>query len=89
MDKLETLSYEWSLIDGQGLVRIVPVDTYKTGFVLMTHVAMAAERLDYYPELTISREKVTITIELTDEALAYKLAAEIDELVPPHEPEQR
>lgn len=87
MDILENLSYEWSLIDGQGLVRVVPVDTYRTGFVLVTHIAATAERLDYYPELTIGRHKVSITIDTADEILAHKLASEIDSIVPTHDSE--
>lgn len=86
-DKLENLSYDWSLIDGQGLVRVVPIDTYKTGFVLITHIGTLADEYDYYPDLTLGREKVTITIDDANEATAYALAAEIDKILPSQAPE--
>lgn len=84
IDKLETLSYDWSLIDGQGLVRVVLIDAYKTGFVLITHIGILADEYDYYPDLTLGKEKVTITIDDTNEAKAYALATAIDKILPLH-----
>lgn len=83
-DKLDTLSRDWSLIDGQGLIRVVLIDTYKTGFVLITRIGILADEYEYYPELTLGREKVTITIDDADEAKAYALAAAIDIALPPY-----
>ncbi|MBC7746435.1 4a-hydroxytetrahydrobiopterin dehydratase [Pedobacter sp.] len=83
-DKLENLSYDWSLIDGQGLVRVIPIDAYKTGFVLITRIGILADEHDYYPDLTLGREKVTITIDDADETKAYALAAGIDKILPLH-----
>lgn len=80
-DRLDLLSYEWSLIDGQGLVRVVPISSYKAGFVLISHIGIIADSYAYYPQLTLSREKVTIVIDDENEDLAYKIAGEIDTLL--------
>lgn len=77
-DKLDTLDKEWSLIDGQGLVRVFPTDRYRTGFVLIATVGPLAEKHDYYPDILLSRDQVTVTIDDENEEIAYRLAAEID-----------
>lgn len=77
-NKLDALSKEWSLIDGQGLVRIIPTDTYRTGFVLVATVGPLAEKYDYYPDMTLGHHRVTITIDNANEKTAYALAADID-----------
>ena len=83
-DKLKNLSYEWSLIDGQGLVRVIAIDAYKTGFVLIARIGILADEYEYYPELTLARKKVTITIDDADETKAYDLASAIDKTLPVH-----
>lgn len=84
-DKLDSLSYSWSRIDGQGLVRVIPIDSYKTGFVLITHIGALADACEYYPDLTLGREKVTVTIDDDDETKAYALARDIDKMLTPHD----
>lgn len=78
VDKLDQLSVEWARIDGQGLVRVVPVDRYRTGFVVIAKVGPLAERYDYYPDMLLSADKVTITIDDANEDVAFELAAAID-----------
>ena len=80
-NKLENISQDWSLIDGQGLIRVVPIDAYKTGFILIANVGILADKYQYYPDLLLSREKVTITIDDKNETKAYAIAAKIDEIL--------
>lgn len=77
-DKLSTLDKEWSQIDGQGLVRVFPVDAYRTGFMVIATIGPLAEKHDYYPDILLSRDQVTVTIDDENEQTAYQLAAEID-----------
>lgn len=81
-EKLSQLSFHWSFIDGQGFVCVVPIDSFKTGFILLAQIGPMAEGRDYYPELTLARSKVTITIDDSDADLAVDLAKEIDTLLP-------
>ncbi|HXH04895.1 MAG TPA: 4a-hydroxytetrahydrobiopterin dehydratase [Candidatus Nitrosotenuis sp.] len=87
-NKLESLSYQWSRIDGQGLVRVVPVDGFKTGFILMAGIGELAESKAYYPELNLTSDKVTITIDDSDESAAFELAEGIDKLLPSDDPHE-
>lgn len=84
-DKLKSLSYHWSHIDGQGFVCVVPVDSFKTGFVLLAQIGPMADARQYYPELSLTRTKATITIDDEDQKLALELAKEIDTLLPEQE----
>lgn len=80
-DKLDQLSVEWARIDGQGLVRVVPVDRYRTGFVVIAKIGPLAERYDYYPDMLLGADKVTITIDDANEDTAFALAAAIDKVL--------
>lgn len=80
-DKFSALDKEWSLIDGQGLVRVFPVDRYRTGFIVIATIGPLAEKYDYYPDILLSRDQVTVTIDDANEEAAYQLAADIDAAV--------
>ena len=43
MNTHDDLELEWSDIEGQGLVRVFPVTNFKSGFVLVAHIGLAAE----------------------------------------------
>jgi pterin-4a-carbinolamine dehydratase len=77
----DDLELEWADIDGQGLVRVYPVSSFKSGFVLLAHVGLAAEQTDYYPEVTLTARKVIITIPPHDDGLDHRLAHMIDDAV--------
>lgn len=81
MIKIEKLSTDWSLIDGDGLVRVIPTTAYREGFVLMANVGLLAEKAQYFPEITIASDKITITIPDDDEQKAQKLAEAIDQVI--------
>jgi len=76
----EMLSTEWSHTDGEGYVRIIPIDSYKTGFVAMAHIGPLAEQLQYYPEITLCGDKVIIKIDDADQQTALQLARQIDDV---------
>ena len=78
MSKEDNLDVEWSALDGEGLVRVIPTDSFKTGFILTAEIGKTAEALGYFPEVTLSSEKVTIKIEPQDDGLDHKLAVAID-----------
>lgn len=75
----DSLSTEWSRTDGEGLVRILPIDGYKTGFIVMANIGPLAEQLNYFPEMTLTNEKVVVKIDDSEEQTAFTLAAAIDQ----------
>lgn len=78
MNTHDDLNVEWADIEGQGLVRVFPTANFKSGFVLVAHVGMAAEQLEYYPEVLLTQNKLTVTIPSNDEGLDHRLAHAID-----------
>ena len=78
MNTHDDLNVEWADIDGQGLVRVFPTADFKSGFVLVAHVGMAAEQIEYYPEVLLTPTKLTVTIPPNDDGLAHQLAHAID-----------
>lgn len=78
MDMHDDIDLQWADIDGQGLVRVVPVDSFKTGFVFLAHVGLAAEQTEYFPEVTLTTSKLTIVIPPHSDGLDHRLAHAID-----------
>lgn len=74
----DDLTLEWADIDGQGLVRVFPVKGFKVGFVMVAHIGLAAEKVEYYPEVLLTNSKVTVTIPPNDDGLDHRLAHVID-----------
>jgi pterin-4a-carbinolamine dehydratase len=74
----DDLALEWANIDGEGLVRVFPVDTFKSGFVLSAQIGMAAEQLGFYPEVLLTPSKVTVTIPGDSDGRDHQLAHAID-----------
>ena len=79
MDTAHDIALEWSDIDGEGLVRVFPVSSFKTGFVMAAHIGLAAEKTNYYPEVLLSPTKVVVTIPPDSDGLDRQLALGIDE----------
>ena len=80
MDEINDLNVAWSSIEGEGLVRVIPTDSFKTGFIVVANIGKQAEELGLYPEVTLNSEKVIITID-DDNPKAHDLARKIDELL--------
>lgn len=82
---LDDLNEEWSQLDGQGLVRVVPVDSFKTAVILTIRLAELAEQQGHDPDLAVSNQKVVISLTthsesaVTDKDFAYAKA--VDELL--------
>ena len=78
MNTHDDLELEWSDIEGQGLVRVFLVTNFKSGFVLVAHIGLAAEQVEYYPEVLLTESKLTVTIPPSDDGLDHRLAHAID-----------
>ena len=74
----DDLELEWADIEGQGLVRVFKTANFKSGFVFVAHIGMAAESVEYYPEVLLTPNKLTVTIPPSDDGLDHKLAHAID-----------
>lgn len=78
MNTHDDLELQWADIEGQGLVRVFPTANFKSGFVLVAHIGLAAEQVEYYPEVLLTENKLTVTIPPNDEGLDHRLAHVID-----------
>lgn len=56
------LSVEWSQIEGEGLVRVVPTDSFGTGVAFVAELARIAEAHNHDPEVLLAHDKVVITL---------------------------
>lgn len=86
MDNLpEDLNVAWSNIDGEGLVRVVPVESFGTGALFVAKLAELAETQGHDPDVLLTNSKVVITLfshdvqEVTDRDIAFARA--IDALI--------
>jgi len=79
------LSVEWSQIEGEGLVRVVPTEDFKTGVLLVAELAQIAEAQNHDPEVLLTNDKVVITLyshdvqDVTERDI--KFARTVDELI--------
>jgi len=63
MDNLpEDLNVAWSNIEGEGLVRVVPTDSFGTGALLIAKLAELAETQGHDPDVLLTNSKVVITL---------------------------
>lgn len=82
MDDLKDLNVEWSNIDGEGLVRVVPTDSFRTGVELVTRLAEIAAAQNHDPDITLTNSKVVITLfshdvsDVTDRDVAFARAVD-------------
>lgn len=82
---LDDVSLDWSDVDGIGLTLVVPVDGFRTAVVLLVKLGEIAEAMNYSPDISITGNKVTIT--LIDRELSaitereYEFAKAIDVLL--------
>ena len=79
------LNVAWSQIDGEGLVRVVPTDSFGTGVAFVAELAHIAESQNHDPEVQLTNDKVVITLyshdvqDVTDRDVAFARA--VDELI--------
>jgi 4a-hydroxytetrahydrobiopterin dehydratase len=59
---LRQLDVNWSAIPGKGLIRIVPTDSFTTGFALVAKIAGLADQHNHHPELTLRTNEIEITL---------------------------
>lgn len=85
-DNKETgLNIAWSQIEGEGLVRVVPTDSFRTGVMFISELATIAEAQGHDPDVTLSHDKVVITLyshdvqDVTDRDVTFARA--VDELI--------
>ena len=82
---MRQLDVDWSAIPGQGLIRIIPTDSFTTGFALVAKIAGLADQLNHHPELTLRTDEVEITLithavgDITRADLLF--AKEVDQLL--------
>lgn len=59
---MRQLDVDWSAIPGKGLIRIVPTDSFTTGFALIAKIAGLADQHNHHPELTLRTNEIEITL---------------------------
>ena len=68
MDENElNLNVAWSDIEGEGLVRVVPTDSFGTGVAFVAELAKIAEAQNHDPDVLLTNNKVVITLYSHDE----------------------
>lgn len=79
------LNVAWSQIEGEGLVRVVPTDSFGTGVAFVAELARIAESQNHDPEVQLTNDKVVITLyshdvqDVTDRDITFARA--VDELI--------
>ena len=86
MDENEAnLNVAWSDIEGEGLVRVVPTDSFGTGAAFVAELARIAEAQNHDPDVLLTNDKVVITLYSHDENAVTErdraFAAAVDELI--------
>lgn len=86
MDENEkNLNVAWSDIEGEGLVRVVPTDSFATGVALSAELAKIAEAQQHDPDVLVTNNKVVITLYSHDEQAVterdHAFARAVDELI--------
>ncbi len=63
MDTLPAdLNVAWSNIEGEGIVRVVPTESFRTGALLVAKLAELAEAQGHDPDVVLTNSKVIITL---------------------------
>lgn len=86
MDENEkNLNVAWSDIEGEGLVRVVPTDSFRSGAAFVAELAHIAEEQGHDPDVLLTNDKVVITLYSHDEQAVTerdrKFAHAVDELI--------
>ena len=86
MSENETnLNVAWSEIEGEGLVRVVPTDSFGTGVAFVAELAKIAEAQNHDPDVLLTNDKVVITLYSHDAQAVterdHAFAAAVDELI--------
>lgn len=56
------LNVAWSRIEGEGLVRVVPTDSFRSGVALVVMLADIADAQNHDPEVVLTHDEVIITL---------------------------
>ena len=81
----DDLNVAWSNLDGEGLVRVVPVESFSTGVLFVTKLAELAEAQSHDPDVLLTNSKVVITLfshdvqDVTDRDITFARA--VDSLI--------
>lgn len=57
---MRELHVAWSVIPGQGLVRVFEVADFSEGLALVASIGALAEKAGHYPEITLRRDKLEV-----------------------------
>lgn len=86
MDENEAnLNVAWSSIDGEGLVRVIPTESFRSGAAMVVELADIAQAQNHDPEVLLTNNKVVITLyshdvqDVTERDHAFARA--VDELI--------
>lgn len=78
----DDLNVAWSDIEGEGLVRVVPTDSFRGGTLLVAKLADLAEQQGHDPDVLLTNSKVVITLfshdvqDITERDLAFARAVD-------------
>lgn len=78
----DDLDVAWSDIDGEGLVRVVPTDSFRAGVELVVKLAELAEAQGHDPDVQLTNSKVVITLfshdvqDVTERDIAFARAVD-------------
>lgn len=86
MDENEVnLNVAWSDIEGEGLVRVVPTDSFATGVAFVAELAKIAEAQNHDPDVQLTNDKVVITLYSHDAQAVterdHAFASAVDDLI--------
>lgn len=79
----EDLNVAWSSIDGEGLVRVVPTDSFRAGAALVAKLAELAEAQGHDPDVLLTNSKVVVTLfshdvqDVTERDFTYARAVDL------------
>lgn len=76
------MSQNWSHIYGEGYICALPIANYQVGFVVVAKVGEVAEKLEYYPVITLEQNRVKIVVSEVDPEKATAVMRVVDNLLP-------
>lgn len=73
---------QWAHIIGEGYVCALPIANYQVGFVIMAKIGEVAERLDYYPTVTLEQHRIKLVVPDTNTEKAEAIAEVVENFLP-------
>jgi 4a-hydroxytetrahydrobiopterin dehydratase len=64
---ISSLHVDWSLVEGEGLVRVVPLDTFRQGMQLVVRITELADQHNHHPDVLLTSSKMVLTLISHDE----------------------